>query len=153
MKIARMWALTKIVIHGHILNWPWRERSHRRRVRTDYTARVATQYFKRYLPAAARVKEEAVVKDDKNDKIFTIWLQGEAHAPKLVKACFKSVRKYCKQELVILDADTIFDYIDLPDEIVKKYRDGKLVMRISPIYVVLNCCIVMGGIGWMQPDL
>ena len=28
MKIARMWALTKIVIRGHILNWPWRSRAH-----------------------------------------------------------------------------------------------------------------------------
>ena len=67
MKIARTWALAKIVIRGHILNWPWRSRSIRRRVRTDYTARVATQYFKRYLPAARAVVEEPVVKDNKND--------------------------------------------------------------------------------------
>ena len=126
MKIARVWALTKIVIRGHILNWPWRERAARRRVRTDYTAHVATEYFKRYLPAATAVAETPVENNDKNDKIWTIWLQGEAHAPKLVKACFKSVRKHCKQELVILDADTIFDYIDLPQEIIQKYRDGKI---------------------------
>lgn len=126
MKIARAWALTKIVVRGHILNWPWRSRAARRRVRTDYTAQVATKYFKRYLPAATAVVEDKVVENDKNDKIWTIWLQGERKAPKLVKACFKSVRKHCKQELVILDADTIFDYIDLPEVIVKKYRDGKI---------------------------
>ena len=126
MKIARTWALAKIVIRGHILNWPWRSRSIRRRVRTDYTARVATQYFKRYLPAARAVVEEPVVKNDKNDKIWTIWLQGERHAPKLVRACFNSVRKHCKQELIVLDADSIFDYINLPNEIVEKYRDGKI---------------------------
>ncbi len=108
------------------MNWPWRERAHRRRVRTDYTAIVATKYFKRYLSAAAAVVETPVVKNDKEDKIWTIWLQGERKAPKLVRACFASVRKHCKQELVVLDADSIFDYIDLPAEIVKKYRDGKI---------------------------
>ena len=126
MKIARMWALTKVVFFGHIVNWPWRSRIHRRQVRSDVISRIIPKYFKRYLPAAAAIPERKVVKDDKNEKIWTIWLQGEKKAPKLVKACFNSVRKNCKQELVILDFETIFDYITLPDEIVKKYRDGKI---------------------------
>ena len=126
MKIARMWALTKVVFFGHIVNWPWRSRIHRRQVRSDVISRIIPKYFKRYLPAAAAIPERKVIKDDKNEKIWTIWLQGEKKAPKLVKACFRSIRKNCKQELVILDYDTIFDYITLPDEIVKKYRDGKI---------------------------
>ena len=126
MKIARMWAMTKVVAFGHILNWPWRSRVHRRQVRSDVISRIIPKYFKRYLPAAAAIPERKVIKDDKGEKIWTIWLQGEANAPKLVKACFRSIRKNCKQELVVLDYDSIFDYITLPDEIVKKYRDGKI---------------------------
>ena len=126
MKIARMWALIKVVTFGHVLNWPWRSRNRRRQVRSDVISRIIPKYFKRYLPAAAAVQERKVEKNDKNEKIWTIWLQGEEKAPKLVKACFRSIRKNCKQELVILDYKTIFDYITLPKEIVEKYKRGMI---------------------------
>ena len=126
MNIARSFAMFKLVLFGHILNWHFFNRVARRKVRTDATARIVTKYFKRYLPAVNAVKEEKVINNDKNDKIWTLWLQGEEKAPALVKACFRSVRRHCKQELVVLDANTVFDYISLPDEIIQKYKDGKI---------------------------
>ena len=126
MNIAKCFAMSDVILRGHILNWPWRNREKRRIVRSNVISNVIPRYFKRYLLAAASIPECKVVKDDKNEKIWTIWLQGEDKAPKLVKACFKSVRRHCKQELIILDENTIFDYISLPQEIVKKYKDGKI---------------------------
>ncbi len=126
MNIQRMWAMTQIVVQGHILNWFWRDRLHRRKVRSAVIERVIPKYFERYLPAAAAVKERKVVNNDKNDKIFTLWLQGEENAPELVKACFRSVRRHCKQELIVLDEKTVFDYITLPDIIMKKRKAGKI---------------------------
>ena len=126
MNLARTWALTKIVVQSHILNWIWRPRARRSAVRCDVLSRVAPEYFRRYLPAAAAVKETPVINDDKNDKIFTIWQQGEEHAPALVQACWRSIRKHCSQELVILDDKTLPQYIDLPDVIWEKYRAGKI---------------------------
>lgn len=126
MNIARFIAMTDVMLRGHIFNWPWRSRVHRRQVRSDVISRIIPRYFKRYLPAAAAIPERKVVKDDKNEKIWTIWFQGEDKAPKLVKACFRSVRRHCKQELIVLDDKTIFDYITLPQEIVDKYKAGKI---------------------------
>ena len=126
MNLARFIAMTDIMVRGHILNWPWRSRDHRRVVRSDVISQVIPRYFKRYLPAAAAVPERTVVKDDANDKIFTLWLQGEDKAPPLVQACFRSVRRHCKQELVVLDEKTVFDYITLPDIIMKKRKAGKI---------------------------
>ena len=126
LKIARNFALFKIILFGHILNPFWKGRVARRKQRTDLTAKIVTKYFKRYLPAVDSVKETTPIKDDENDKIFTIWLQGEDNAPALVRACYRSVRRHCKQELIVLDANTIFDYITLPKEIVQKYKDGKI---------------------------
>ncbi len=126
MNFPRAWALTKIMFQSHIFNWPWRTREHRRDVRTSVLSRVAPEYFKRYLPAAAKVEETDVIHDDANEKIFTIWQQGEENAPALVKACFRSIRRHCKQELVVLDDKTITDYIQLPEEIMEKYRAGKI---------------------------
>jgi len=126
MNFAKLLAMGDVIIRGHILNWPWRSRVHRRAVRSDVISNIIPRYFKRYLPAAAKVVEQPVIKDDKNEKIWTIWLQGERKAPKLVKACFNSVRKNCKQELVVLDEETIFDYISLPQEIIDKYKRGMI---------------------------
>ncbi len=124
MNIHRFIALSQVGLRGHILNWFWRPRGIRNKKRLDVVVDVATKYFKRYLPK--NVPEQKIIKDDKNDKIFSMWLQGEDSAPDLVKACFRSVRRHCKQELIVLDADSIFDYISLPDAIVQKYKDGKI---------------------------
>lgn len=126
MNFKRAWAMTQIIVEGHILNWFWRSREKRRVVRSAVIERVISKYFERYLPAAAAVKERKVINNDKNDKIFTLWLQGEENAPALVKACFRSVRRHCKQELVVLDEKTVFDYITLPEIIMKKRKAGKI---------------------------
>lgn len=126
MNLARFVVMTEIMVRGHILNWPWRSRVHRRIVRSDVISKVIPKYFKRYLPAVASVQETKVIKNDKNDKIFTLWLQGEDKAPPLVQACFRSVRRNCKQELIVLDEKTVFDYITLPDYVMKKRRAGKI---------------------------
>ena len=126
MNLSRFFAMSDVIVRGHILNWFWRSREKRRAVRSDVLATAIPRYFKRYLPAAAAIKERKVVKDDNNEKIFTIWLQGEENAPDLVKACFRSVRKNCKQELVVLDEATLNQYITLPDIIWKKRSEGKI---------------------------
>lgn len=126
MNFARIVAMSDVILRGHILNWFWRDRVTRRAVRSDVISCIIPRYFKRYLPAAAAVVEQPVVKDDKNEKIFTIWLQGEENAPALVQACYRSVRKNCRQELVVLDEKTLPKYIKLPDVILEKRRQGKI---------------------------
>ena len=126
MNIRRMLALTDIVIRGHVLVPLWWSRERRREKRCQVLTSAIPNYFKRYLPAAAAILERKVIKDDKDEKIWTLWLQGEDKAPPLVKACFKSIRKHCKQELIVLDENTIWDYITLPKEIVEKRKAGKI---------------------------
>ena len=110
MNIERMLAMTDIVVRAHILNWFWRPRVKRRVVRSNVISQVIPKYFKRYLPAINNVPEVEVENNDENDKIFTLWLQGEDNAPPLVKACYRSVRRHCKQELIVLDEKTVFDF-------------------------------------------
>lgn len=126
MSFARSYALFKIILFGHILNPFWWSREHRRARRCKVLTSVIPNYFKRYLPAVDAVKESKVIKNDKNEKIFTLWLQGEDNAPPLVKACFRNIRKNCKQELIVLDENNIFDYITLPKEIIEKRKEGKI---------------------------
>lgn len=126
MKFSRTWALTDIAIRAHILNPIWWSRDHRRARRCEVAANAIPRYLKRYVPKSGTVPEAKVIKDDKGEKIFTLWLQGEENAPALVKACFRSIRHNCTQELVILDENTIWDYIDLPEIIKEKRRRGQI---------------------------
>jgi hypothetical protein len=87
---------------------------------------VIPWYFRRYLPAVAAIKQDKVIKNDTDEKIFSIWLQGEDKAPPLVQSCYRSMRRNCTQELVILTRETLPDYIDLPGYIMDKCRDGKI---------------------------
>lgn len=141
MNISRAWALAQIVVRAHILNWFWRPRAVRSLVRCDVFSDVAVRYFKRYLPAVDAVQETEVIKDDDNEKIFTMWQQGEKSAPPLVSSCFRSIRRHCKQELVVLDDNNFEQYVNLPPEIIKKYRDGKIrrahfadIVRVELLY-------------------
>ena len=112
MNIARIWALTQIVVRAHILNWLWRPRAVRSEVRCGVYADVAVRYFKRYLPAVEKVEEVPVINDDENEKIFTMWQQGEKNAPDLVQACYRRIRRHCKQELVVLDDNNFEQYVN-----------------------------------------
>ena len=135
MSFSRFIATVKIVFLGHILNWPWRSRIKRRKVRSDVISKIIPKYFKRYLPAAAAVVERKVENNDKNDKIFTLWLQGEDKAPPLVQACFRSVRKNCKQELVVLDERRSLITLLCQMLLWKSVRLVKSRMLISQIFV------------------
>lgn len=126
MNVNRFPVLMNIVIRGHVLNPLWWPRAARHKRRVDVLVSAITKYFKRYLPKTNDIQEQEIINNDKNEKIFSIWLQGEENAPELVKACYRSIRKNCKQELIVLDEKSVFDYITLPDIIVQKYKEGKI---------------------------
>ncbi len=113
----------KIIIYGHLFNWGNREK--RRKIRQDVTARFIPEYFKMYLPADG-FEEQAITYNDDNDNIFSVWLQGEENAPKLIKACFDSIRKNCKQQLIVIDEKTLDQYIQLPDYIMNKRKKRQI---------------------------
>lgn len=124
--VARLPIQLEIVLKGHLLNWLWRSRVHRREVRTSLIAERIPYYFQRYLYVLEGLPELPPVHNDDAEKIYTIWLQGEKAAPPLVQACFRSVRRHCTQELVVLDEKSLFDYISLPEMILAKRRRGRI---------------------------
>ncbi len=128
----------QIIVRGHLMAWGSRER--RRQIRQSVTARFIPEYFKMYLPED-NFADTTVIRDDANEKIFALWLQGEENAPPLVKACFDSIKRHCSLPLVVIDNDTIENYIQLPDYIVKKRKNGNIghahyadIVRVELLY-------------------
>lgn len=142
-RLSYLWT---VVWEGHALNWLWRSRLERRRLRGKAIVKAAEAYLDPYV--RSEVPEEAVPHDEPR-LIFSIWLQGEASAPGLVKACLESIRRNSRCEVVVLDKDSVFEWISLPERIVRLWRDGKL----KPAHFVDICRIELlyqyGGV-WMD---
>lgn len=116
-------------LYGHILNWPWRSRLERRRCRGEAVRGAVLGYLHRYIPEINSAWEEETAPDRTSsgpERIFSVWLQGEENAPEIVKACFRSIRRNCSQQLVVLDGTTLGKWIQLPAPILRKWREGKI---------------------------
>lgn len=131
-----------IFVNGHIFNSPWASRSERRRRRGEAISKAVERYLDKYIRYFACVQEDGDVIRPEKEYIFSIWFQGEDAAPELVKACWRSVRTHCTQELVVLDQNTIFDWIQLPEYVIKKWKEGKIrpahfadICRIELLYM------------------
>ena len=121
------WTRFRLLLEGHLLNPVWDGEERHRARRCKAFGRILMDFMrKNWLQAAADVPVTPVIRNDSEERIFTLWLQGEEQAPDIVKSCFASIRKHCTQPLVILDGKTVFDWITLPEAIVEKYRAGKI---------------------------
>lgn len=141
MARSRLSVQLGIIIRGHLFNAPWASRMQRRRHRGLVTQELVCEYLERYVPYFKEVAEDVPEDAAREEKIFSIWLQGEESAPEIVKACWRSIRKHCTQELVVLDEKSIFDWIELPDYVVSKWRSGRMrachfadICRIELLY-------------------
>ena len=123
--MRRFWYHIRVALFGHLLNPLWHSRLERRRVRGRAIRKAALAYLRPYAAAVRDVPED---KPDHAEprRVFTLWLQGLEQAPPLVAACLDSIRRQSGAELVVLDGQSLFDWIDLPEDIVRKWKEGKM---------------------------
>ena len=149
MNRSRLTAELIILFKGHIFNSLFQSRKDRRRKRGQVKVDVIGKYLGTLKPVICSVEEDPPLSDESEERIFSIWLQGEDNAPDIVRACYRSIRANCTQRLVVLDGTTIWDWIELPDHIVKKWREGK----IKPAHFTDICRVELlyryGGL-WMD---
>ena len=61
-----------------------------------------------------------------NNPIWFFWNKGIQNAPDIVKKCYDSIKKYCNNEIIVLDDENISKYIRFPDYIVEKVKNGNI---------------------------
>lgn len=83
--------------------------------------------------------------------IWILWLQGLAHAPEIVKACVRSIKKMVGKEerICLLDKKNLFDYIEFPDYIIQKWEKGIISNTHFSDLVRVRLLNVYGGI-WID---
>lgn len=135
----------KFIWKGHIVNWLWRDKLKRRITRNNAYGEFKMSYLKRYADYAKNIKvehpSEDMPCDKEEEKIYTLWFQGVEKAPEIVKKCLGSIQERYDKKLIILTDETLWDYISLPEHIMKKWKEGKIgaanfsdIVRIELLY-------------------
>lgn len=82
--------------------------------------------------------------------VWVCWLQGMENAPEIVKQCVASVKRYMPNyEVRVLTADNIFDFVTLPEHIVRKYKNGTITFTHFSDILRTALLVQQGGI-WLD---
>lgn len=109
------------------------------------------RYRKKYLAGCISNRPwEAKEKISNSDTVWFMWLQGLDNAPEIVKKCYESQRKcLADKKFVLLDENNIFDYIQLPEFIMKKRADG-IIGNAHFSDLVRNALLIKYGGYWID---
>lgn len=111
----------------------------------------AYQYLRRrYLPKLDNFTLQPVEAQQPSKIIWVCWLQGEEHAPTLVKRCIASMRKYASDyKVIVLSNDNIADYVKIPDFINEHLKKKHMQMATFSDYLRAKLLVEHGGI-WID---
>ncbi|WP_270692867.1 capsular polysaccharide synthesis protein [Enterococcus malodoratus] len=113
--------LAKLIEKLHLGTIVYRPRlQYTKSLDADRRAFNAYNYLKkRYKP---QYKREEMIS---SNYVWICWLQGIEQSPEVVRACFRSVKKNCKgKEIIFLNKDNLDEFINLPDYIISKWKNG-----------------------------
>ena len=112
-----------------------------------------------------KLRKEAQIDDssEKEEKIttefpkivWTMWQQGEAHMPEVVKASTKTIKDFAKRngcEFILLTDENLVDFIDIPTDIIEKYKRKELTAAHYSDIIRFSLLYQYGGI-WMDATL
>ena len=98
-------------------------------------------------------RTDSEIKHEKEKVVWVLWYQGIDNAPQLVKNCYKSMQDKLKgYEIRLLDENTWSDYIELPEYIIKKFKEGKITHAFLSDLIRLELLIKYGG-TWMDATI
>lgn len=93
------------------------------------------------------------MKRARSNKVFVSWLQGFEGAPDLVKACVESMKRcLTDREIILLSLDNFHEYAELPNDIVEKFKEGKIPPASFSDLLRLELLIKYGG-TWMDATI
>ncbi|MBO4107236.1 capsular polysaccharide synthesis protein [Streptococcus suis] len=88
-----------------------------------------------------------------SDTIWISWLQGEDSAPYIVKKCIKSVREQANgRNLIIITEANFQEFVELPLEIIRKYKQGSISRTHFSDCIRLNLLSQKGGL-WIDATI
>jgi len=121
----------------------------------DIRLRVEGLLLRQYAPLISHLCNDEASVDIPSPKnghipnrnyVFFCWIQGIDNAPNIVKACYNSIRTYLTdKEIVHISDDNIHDWIDIPEDIARKYQKGIIPSAMYSDIIRLELLIRYGG--------
>lgn len=146
----------KFVWKAHITNWLWRDSLTRRLIRQKYYGEMKNGYFLKYLPFVKNLHAVNSTSQDwspEDEKIYSLWFQGVENAPEIVKKCLESLSLSFGDKFVLMNEETMFNYIDLPSFIIKKWKNKQIVPANFSDIVRIQLLLQNGGFWFDATDL
>ena len=130
--------------------WPiWWTRS-RAAIEQIQAERASKYLWRRYKDLIVKPLDETQEAKEPTRIIWMCWLQGIENAPEIVKKCVESVKRNMPQyEVRVLTAENIFDYVTLPEHIVRKYQKGTITFTHFSDILRTALLVQHGGI-WLD---
>lgn len=121
-------------------------------VRKD-VSRKLVQTYSAFMKEQKEYYEQLNLTKERNNKVWTCWLQGFENAPELVWVCQASLTKYLPdREIIQLTYENYTDYVTLPDFIVQKYVRGQIPPALFSDLIRLEVLVKYGG-TWMDASM
>ena len=121
----------------------------------SYAANRKLQLKYKELVCERKVYYDSIsnMKLGRSNKVFVSWLQGFEGAPELVKVCVESIKRYMTdREIILLSLDNYHKYAELPNDIVEKFKAGKIPPALFSDLLRLELLIKYGG-TWMDATI
>lgn len=112
--------------------------------------RASKYLWRHYKELIAKPLDTTQEENEPTRVIWVCWLQGMENAPEIVKKCVASVKRNMpKYEVRVLTAENIFDYVTLPEHIVRKYKKGTITFTHFSDILRTALLVQHGGI-WLD---
>ena len=87
---------------------------------------------------------------EKSNKVWICWLPGIENAPEVVQRCCNSVKNNLKdRELILISAENMLEYVDIPQFIIEKWKNGIISYTHLADYLRLELLVKYGGL-WLD---
>lgn len=94
-----------------------------------------------------------IIENPYENKIWVCWLQGEAKAPELIKVCLRQIRAHANgHEVIMIDKNNYHKYVDVPEDIYKKYESGVMIQAHFSDYIRYQLLYRYGG-AWLDATI
>jgi len=104
--------------------WWTHSRAAIEQIQSERTSRYLWQHYKELMMAPL---DETQQTNEPTRVVWVCWLQGMENAPEIVKQCIASVKQHMpKYEVRVLTADNIFEFVTLPEHVIRKYINGTI---------------------------
>lgn len=78
-------------------------------------------------------------------KIWSMWWQGEEKADPLFQMCINSARRHTHKPVITLTKDNYSEYFEIPDYILRKFDEGKIMIQHICDLMVVSIMAEEGG--------